>query len=511
MTTHFHKTTGHLYTYCTTVQGDEMLFQVALPNGRKLDLDSKQGADEVVDSFSTAFISTSLTATDDQELKLAYTLMIAVADNASPEKIASGIPESELRTLVDHTRDILDTLSSDRNWLRSGTVSARHELLLSVVVSFSKHPSFVKIFLSDKGMEAVAKLYASRKKKKTHNNCVAETILMLVHNVMLKLSREGLRNEKVFGTIEKTGLLGQFIRCVPVSPEFSADILECLQTCSQLLKKKLKSGTPTGDILDAVIAGKDGPINEKAKSGLAKLQSLALLSNRGDECDDIIKRCHHCEKLETQMDGALLMKCQRCRVTYYCSKECQLADWKSHKKMCKVLSSGSVSRSEFKTFHTTALAFLASNYFDIAREVYKKTQEYNIPKKELLLEIDFYEDAPALRNEFKVWLTSGFLEGSSVVDAPDWFHARAEKKSLARGVKEDYEKVTKDDLLAVCRASNGIVSVIRVSFPGAETSYPLLSDEVVESIGSEDYDRMVVYLGQRTTDVYFREKRSGST
>jgi hypothetical protein len=30
----------------------------------------------------------------------------------------------------------------------------------------------------------------------------------------------------------------------------------------------------------------------------------------------------------------------------------------------------------------------------------KETQEYTVPKKELLLEIDFYGDAPALRNEF---------------------------------------------------------------------------------------------------------------
>jgi hypothetical protein len=29
-------------------------------------------------------------------------------------------------------------------------------------------------------------------------------------------------------------------------------------------------------------------------------------------------------------------------------------------------------------------AFFKSNYFDIAKEVYKKTQEYTVPKKELL-------------------------------------------------------------------------------------------------------------------------------
>jgi hypothetical protein len=493
-----------------------MLFQVALPNGRKLDLDSKKGADEFVDTFGTAFISTSLTTTDDKELESAYMLMYLVADNASPEKIASGIPESELCTLVAHSRDTFNTLSTDSKWLRSGTVSMCHELLFKAIASFSKYPSFVKIFLSNESMEAVAKFYASRKKNDTPNISVAEFILRLVNNILFDFAQVDIRNEKGFSTIEKTGLLGQFIRCVPVDPGFSAAIMTCLQTCLQLVKKKLKSGTPTGDILDDVIAGRDGPINEKAKSSLARLQTLARLSNGGDEFDDVsIKRCRNCKKTETQMDGTLLMKCQGCKVTCYGSKDCQVTDWKSHKNMCKAISSGIVHRSAVKTFRTTMWAFVDSNFFDIAKEVYKNTQEFNDPKKELLVEIDFFGDfsgdAPALRNEFKVWLTSGFFGGSSVVDAPDLFRTHAKKGTLARFLREENEEVTSDDLLAVCRAGNGMVSFSRLNCPGAETGYPRFSDEVVESIGSEDYDRMVAYLGKETTDEYFREKRGGLT
>jgi hypothetical protein len=515
MTTRFFKPTGRLYACCATEQGNDMVIQVALPNGRKLDIATKKGADEFVDTFGTAFISTSLAAIADQDLELSYWLIHRVADNASPEKIASGIPESELRALIEYTRDTLDTLSADRNWLRSGTLSRRHELLVQAVVSFSKHPSFVKIFLSNEGMEAVANFYASRKKNDTPNNCVAELVIKLVRYASYVLTQEGLSKEKVFGTIEKSGLLGQCIRCVPVYPERSASIaiVECLQTCLQLVKRKLKSGTPTGDILDAVIAGKDGPINEKAKSGLVRLQSLARLSNAKDDYGNkftAIKMCHHCKKTETQMDGVLLMKCKRCKLAYYCSKECQVADWKSHKKVCKALVSGRVSRSAAKTSNATVSAFVTSNYIDIAKEVYKKTQEYNVPAKELLLEVDFYGDAPALRNEFKVWLTSGFLEGSSVADAPDWFRTLAEK-TLARDLREVYEEVPSNDLLAVDRAGNCMVAVSRLNCPGTETSYPFFSDEVVESIGSEDYDRMVAYLGQHLTDEYFREKRNGST
>jgi hypothetical protein len=284
-------------------------------------------------------------------------------------------------------------------------------------------------------------------------------------------------------------------------------IVTSLQTCLQLVKKKLNSGTQTGEILDAVIAGEDGPINEKAKAGLARLQSLARLSKNNSDTK-YIKICWHCEKIETQEDSALLMKCQRCKTAYYCSKDCQAADWKIHKKTCKQFSSGVVSRSEQKTSDAIMSSFVESNYFIIAKEVYKKTQEYNVPKKELLVEIDFFGDAPALRNEFKVCLTSGFLEVSSVADVPDWFRTDAAKKSVARYLREDYERVTCDDMLTFSHSGNDVVNVQTLCFPVGNVGYKSLFDEAVESIGREDYVRMVACLGQSITNQCF-EQRSG--
>jgi hypothetical protein len=398
----------------------------------------------------------------------------------------------------------MTTTTSRRVTTATCDMSKLHELLLRAVASFSMHPSFVKIFLSNEGMEAVAKFYASRKKNDSPSHSVAKLIQFLVHNTIMVLGPNDLSYEKAFSIIEKTGLLGQFIRWVPVDPESSAPIMKCLQTCLQLVKKKLKSGTPTGDILDTVISGKDGPINEKAKADLVRLQSLARLSNDNDYVS--VKKCHHCEMIETQMDDAKFMKCQRCKLAYYCSKECQVANWKRHKKMCNEIASGVVSRSTLKTAGSTTQAFFKSNCFDIAKEVYKKTKEYNVPKKELFVEIDFGGDAPALRNAFQVWLTSGFLEGSSVADAPHWFRTHVDEKEMARTLMENYERLTSNDLLAVCRAGDNTVTVKPLRF--LLDSYHFLSDEAVESIGREDYVGMVACLGQRTTDAYFREKRS---
>jgi hypothetical protein len=52
------------------------------------------------------------------------------------------------------------------------------------------------------------------------------------------------------------------------------------------------------DILMDVLYGKDGPINGKAKSGLARLMSMAMLLNCDDEKSNGIFLCRHCEKIE---------------------------------------------------------------------------------------------------------------------------------------------------------------------------------------------------------------------
>jgi hypothetical protein len=173
----------------------------------------------------------------------------------------------------------------------------------------------------------------------------------------------------------------------------------------------------------------------------------------------------------------------------------QVADWKDHKKKCKELSAaGTKGVSALKVSDSTMRTFVESNYFAIAREVYKKTQEYNVPKKELLL-----------RNQFKVGLTSRFWDGSSLVGEPDWFRSGddAYKNYVMRWLEDDHELTTSNNLQVVCRSGNGQVSVDRLE---STTGHKFFSDEGVESIGKEDYDRMVASLGQGMTDKYFREK-----
>ena len=44
---------------------------------------------------------------------------------------------------------------------------------------------------------------------------------------------------------------------------------------------------------------------------------------------EVNKPCGHCGKPEGKQ------RCSRCKVVYYCGRECQQADWKEHKKTCQ--------------------------------------------------------------------------------------------------------------------------------------------------------------------------------
>jgi hypothetical protein len=517
-------------------------FKMMLPNGRNVELLSNEGANEAVAVMGIGFLSANLNEVDGpvamsraslqnttdashrtqyiESIFRSYLMLGALADKASPEKVASCIPESELKSLVDHIRSALGTISADRKWLRTGSLE-KHDLeLLHIIMVYAHHESFLKVFIAGGGFEAVTQLCASRKDVPSPHVCSA--ILIILHDSQVTLRQErGV--EKAFGILQKSGLLGQAFRCMGISTdptdlEVSMIILDCLQECTKLIRKKLKSGTPTGDILDAVIRGKDGGLakqdNAEIKTRLANLQKMALMSNygigtKGTTKQEAVRICRYCNTSEAQMDGAILMKCAKCKATYYCSRECQVADWKGHKILCKLATTKGISGSEAKAHESAAVTFVQKNYFAIVEECYKKTQEYNVPKKELVIELSFYKDAPALRDEFKVGLTSRYLEGSRP-DEPDWFWKGTDVyedniKGWLVGATDVYSRMTSDRLLAFCRFGDGSSGTYRVSLMNTITGKDFLSDEAVDCIGREDDDGMLAILGQRQTDEYYKQ------
>jgi hypothetical protein len=77
-----------------------------------------------------------------------------------------------------------------------------------------------------------------------------------------------------------------------------------------------------------------------------------LASQTQSITEEAVRQCYHkdsnhykcdgCEVVETKEKK--LLQCSRCKQSQYCSKKCQLRDWKEHKGFCKLISDAS-SRS----------------------------------------------------------------------------------------------------------------------------------------------------------------------
>jgi len=69
-----------------------------------------------------------------------------------------------------------------------------------------------------------------------------------------------------------------------------------------------------------------------------RFKDVSKLRRRADKAMEV-RRCALCRKVdgaeEEEGGGTVkLTACSRCRLAYYCSKECQQRDWRSHKKYC---------------------------------------------------------------------------------------------------------------------------------------------------------------------------------
>jgi hypothetical protein len=72
---------------------------------------------------------------------------------------------------------------------------------------------------------------------------------------------------------------------------------------------------------------------KEAKSVMRQVSSnLDTLPDGSRLYDKKLRVCAKCQKGEP--DGIQMSKCSRCKVVYYCNRECQVADWKVHKKKC---------------------------------------------------------------------------------------------------------------------------------------------------------------------------------
>ena len=55
--------------------------------------------------------------------------------------------------------------------------------------------------------------------------------------------------------------------------------------------------------------------------------------------------CQNCSKVDSQCNNSL-QKCGSCRVAWYCSRDCQKADWRAHKGFCNYMKTNGASAEQ---------------------------------------------------------------------------------------------------------------------------------------------------------------------
>ena len=74
------------------------------------------------------------------------------------------------------------------------------------------------------------------------------------------------------------------------------------------------------------------PINSVLKKHAISIEKTKQKAER--------KQCANCQKQEDPTSKQLFYMCSQCAMVSYCSTECQRADWKKYKKVCKERSVG---------------------------------------------------------------------------------------------------------------------------------------------------------------------------
>lgn len=517
-----------------------MPLNITMASGRTVDVATKEGANYFIQDPSGPFefFSTNLehvqqvcdrvyrrsnrraTPQEENEIGILYTMATGLGENADYD-VFEKIPESEIRLYLEHVMGEMDRMAEpNTNWTRTGKLIHYHEeMLVGCLIGLFMQRIPVKVALEIDFFSTFAK-FASAGKVAADP---ADTITMIVSNVAVSTLVYGDRLPsvaKIFAKLEASGILEQFIRLSVVNPVCERGVLksyELLNGCTSLIQKKFTEDQPCGKACKELLS-KSSLQRHPVMSKLRQIMSFTNWTKKREdmprEIKDGYKQCKKCNKMEQTLEfQGSLQKCSRCRAAWYCSKECQRADWKDHKPFCKPVSKKESKIHRFS--EQSVLDFIQNNYVSILREIVNVSKETGLKKRELLLELDFYDSckngkgAPALQDppKFKIAATKGYLEGSRP-NEPDWFYKHEDKKCyesnvglIVKGLQDAYDRLTDKHLLVYARPPSGEnCGFYRMQLQAPNTFKQMFSqqtiDAAIKAIDDDDFGPLSSIFGE---------------
>lgn len=374
------------------MNGKESYFNCRLPDGQTVNLMTCKGSNAFINAGPGTFISSNLEAVngirqkkglgdlshqDKEHMRMVYTMIDEVANNASDEVFAT-IPRSELDKWYAHCKKVLTqyTVGTKCNlWKKTGEMEEQDASILHACISMSKHLNAVKVAFESDFFKILANLIAAVNATDNPSDSdapllpcadIAESINFIVDNTRVTCQNDAIiqsqnksssnstsnnaDRDAVWKKFESNGLLLQFIRCSTIPQTHKShglhicydDLIECLNHRSQQLKDKFERGKLCGELVYAMMWDVDGNKKRDEKvlthiRNIAKILDIAQLM-KDEKTGTILYTCRYCNSREgatnSETDQSSLMACGQCLKAYYCSRDCQRKDWKTHKLYC---------------------------------------------------------------------------------------------------------------------------------------------------------------------------------
>lgn len=341
-------------------------FEVSLPNGTVVDINTKEGANAFLRGGSSDCISSNikeiaklrkketLNAHDKAQLEKLYTFVDCLAEKGDPEIFRAKIQESGIQDWLSYITDEFERFSKKRIWILAGRLEPDDcSVLLFCVAMFERHVVPTSLVFGSKFFHVLANFLKARHEDGDENDrlymCICGAVGKIIEGALdtALYHDNSWSTEKIFKKWEASGMLEQILLCATVPAEvplgsavflMSQDGFGCvlmkLKSCSDFVIQTFKSGQPCGDTLKAILAGRAG--SKRIRPDMRNIfQGIATLAGTMDAKASKARSasretCQHCGESETP-----LSVCGGCSSANYCSKECQKADWKSHKPYCR--------------------------------------------------------------------------------------------------------------------------------------------------------------------------------
>eukprot|EP01055_Gregarina_sp_Pseudo9_P001428 Gregarina_sp_Pseudo_9__1427@NODE_1955_length_1235_cov_6_767559_g1812_i0_p2_GENE_NODE_1955_length_1235_cov_6_767559_g1812_i0NODE_1955_length_1235_cov_6_767559_g1812_i0_p2_ORF_typecomplete_len262_score78_27zfMYND/PF01753_18/2_2e11zfC6H2/PF15801_5/0_025Ecl1/PF12855_7/0_022zfMss51/PF13824_6/0_21Meleagrin/PF08189_11/1_5_NODE_1955_length_1235_cov_6_767559_g1812_i0200985 len=167
--------------------------------------------------------------------------------------------------------------------------------------------------------------------------------------------------------------------------------------------------------------------------------------------------CSGCNRKEGE-NGVRIKRCAKCQTTPYCSRECQKADWKRHKKVCNKNASTRAATMGLSVSVAKPFTRLQSNVwlhdrpscdtYKLLIDSYRLRMDDEYKFEEHAAEDSLYGDAVSGLQGFQRFLS---LAEKCTGLLPPWWNEEAHSECVDVGLREGWSslqtKITKQDVI----------------------------------------------------------------